>query len=205
MSFKLHFSFKNERKQQGPASLYYNILTLWHEFDKLPVSTIFTKQSCHHSLEPAGSQMKKSALVWVHHFYWVVSACFCICCIACSVDSSECVTEISTYCNIFSVFRFCLLFIGRICLSFSRQEHCILTLVDCFVNCRLQSQKICANYCLIITKKSLNNVKKFRQDQHKLNHNHNVFKVNVKDSKYDSRVENYIRIVIVYDLSVIML
>lgn len=51
----------------------------WHDFDMLPVSTIFSKH-CHHSLEPAGSQMNKSVLVWVpHHFYWLVATCFCCC------------------------------------------------------------------------------------------------------------------------------
>lgn len=106
----------------------------WHDFDMLPVSTIFSKH-CHHSLEPAGSQMNKSVLVWApHHFYWLVATCFCCCYMAWSVDSRERVKEISTHCNIFSVLSFLVLFIVEICLWFSRQWQYISSLADSFTN-----------------------------------------------------------------------
>lgn len=89
----------------------------------------------HSANTAAGSQMKRSVLVWVpHHFYWIVATCFCFCCMAWSVDSRERVKEISARCNICSVLSLLLLFTVEICPWFSRQWHYISSLEAGFTN-----------------------------------------------------------------------
>lgn len=98
----------------------------------------FPPNSANGPLDSAGSQMKKSVLVWVpRHFYWMVATCFCFCYMAHSVDLRVCVCvwgKFQHYCNIFSVMRFVLLYIGGVCLRFKIQQDYISGLADCFVD-----------------------------------------------------------------------